>query len=127
MASALKDGRPILQCVFDLANERLQLRSMPLMKVVFFEDQIYSLNNRFWCFYRLCEQLGFITQRAPIKVELLEALPANFDAKFTTCCRGEWVRVRGDGRICGRTLEETTFGRAELQGRLTVHYYASLG
>ena len=73
----------------------------------------YSVNNRRLCLDRLCEHLGLITHETAVKVQLLENHPPRFAQKFTTPCNGKWVRVRRDGRICGETLSETTFGREE--------------
>lgn len=116
VASRFRDGRPILATLFDLINHRVLLRHIEKMSVVLYRDTFYSVSNRRLCLYRLCQHLGLITSSTPVKVKLLEELPPRFDRKFTTPCHGDWVRVRGDGRICGRTLADTTFGRDELFG-----------
>ena len=81
-----------------------------MMNVVLYRERFYSVSNRRLCLYRLCQHLGLITEDVPTRVELLGELPKDFSRKFTTPCEGDWVRVRCDGRICGRTLADTTFG-----------------
>jgi len=109
-----RDGRAILGTLLDLASGKTNLRDMPMMQIVLHGLGFFSVSNRRLCLYRLCELLGLISE---VKVELLETYPPRFRQKFTTPCAGEWARVRCDGRICGRTLEETTFGREELFGQ----------
>jgi len=105
-----REGRTILQTLQELANGTVMLKDIPKMQVVLYNDRFYSVSNRRLCLYRLCQHLGMITEKAPVRVDLVEHLPPDFNRKFTTECSGDWVRVRNDGRICGRTLEETTFG-----------------
>ena len=81
------------------------------MQVIHFQGRCYSLSNRRLCLYRLCQHVDL---EAPVKVQLNEQLPTDFRRKFTSQCEGDWVRVRKDGRICGRTFEDMTFGREEL-------------
>ena len=114
VAFTFRDGTPILSTVFDLVYKRIELRDIEEMQVVLFRDSFYSISNRQLCLYRLCEHLGLITHETHVKVRLLERVPPSFARKFTTCCAGAWVRVCNDGRICGRTLQETSFGRQEL-------------
>ena len=108
------NGTPILSTLCDLIHKRIELQDIEKMQVVLFKDSFYSTSNRQLCLYRLCEHLGLITHETHVKVRLLERVPPSFARKFTTCCAGAWVRVCNDGRICGRTLQETSFGRQEL-------------
>lgn len=108
-----RDGRAILHTLLSLVEGKTQIRDMPMMQVVQHGDGFFSISNRRLCLYRLCELLGMLTA---VKVELLESYPPQFQRRFTTPCAGAWARVRRDGRICGRTLEETTFGQEELFG-----------
>lgn len=109
-----RSGQPILQTVLSLASGETRLRDIETMEVVLFEGAFFSLSNRRLTVYRLCEHVGLIGPETPVKVRLLENLPRSFMKKFTTSCDGSWVRVRYDGRICGKTLDETTFGIREL-------------
>lgn len=111
VAPDFKNGRSILTTLLDLASGDISLRDVSMMEVVFFQDRLHSLSNRRLCLYMLCEHYGLIDKRVPVKVILLEKPPHTFKNKYTTTCRGEWVRVRRDGRICSRQRDETTFGR----------------
>ena len=121
VAVTFRDGTPILSTLYDLVCERIKLRDIEKMYVVLFKDAFYSMSNRRLCLYLLCQHLGLITHDTPLKVRLLEILPANFSEKFTTSSQGDWVRVRNDGRICGRVFEETSFGYEELLGSSVWH------
>eukprot|EP00747_Dinoflagellata_sp_TGD_P106986 gnl/TRDRNA2_/TRDRNA2_169984_c1_seq2.p1 gnl/TRDRNA2_/TRDRNA2_169984_c1~~gnl/TRDRNA2_/TRDRNA2_169984_c1_seq2.p1 ORF type:complete len:358 (-),score=57.28 gnl/TRDRNA2_/TRDRNA2_169984_c1_seq2:30-1067(-) len=109
-----RNGQPILTTLFELASQRICLRDIPPMQVVLHNDNFYSVSNRRLCLYRLCEHLDLISKDQPVKVKLLENYPLRFEEKFTTPCSGDWVRVRHDGRICGRTRAATSFGVQEL-------------
>eukprot|EP00438_Fugacium_kawagutii_P035346 Skav207495 [mRNA] locus=scaffold334:99719:114791:+ [translate_table: standard] len=44
--------------------------------------------------YILCEHIGLIDQKVPVKVKLLEEPPSTFRKKFTTTCNGDpWCRM----------------------------------
>ncbi|CAK0840709.1 unnamed protein product [Prorocentrum cordatum] len=111
ISPAFRNGSSILATLRQLADCSMDIREMPPMQVVLHDEKFFSVSNRRLCLYRLCQLLGLL--RA-VKVQLLQGPPPHFEQKLTTPCEGAWVRVRGDGRICGRTLEETTFGREEL-------------
>eukprot|EP00913_Durusdinium_trenchii_P024871 g23345.t1 len=53
VAPDFQDGRSILQGLWGLMEGEIQLRDLPEMQVVFFEDRLHSLSNR-----RLCLPLG---------------------------------------------------------------------
>jgi len=110
VSPGFRNGKTILQTLLELVNGTITLRDIPMMHVIFHNDQYFSVSNRRLCLYRLCDHLGLLPDNI-VKVRLLSEKPRRFVQKFTTPCDGDWVRVRRDGRICGRTLEETTFGR----------------
>ncbi|CAK9008563.1 Hypothetical protein (Fragment) [Durusdinium trenchii] len=110
VAPDFQDGRSILQGLWGLMEGEIQLRDLPEMQVVFFEDRLHSLSNRRLCLYILCEHLGLIDRKVPVKVKLLEKPPVNFWKKYTTTCDGDWIRVRRDGRIVSHNKEQTTYG-----------------
>jgi len=113
VSAIFSNGKPILELLKDLCEERLSIRQLPVMKVAIDRGRFFALTNRHLCLFRLCQILGLLGSDTPIKVELVPDLPRNF--RYTNCSEGDWVRVRQDGRICGKTSEDTNFGLTEFR------------